>query len=277
MSERALDLLFALAHFVYCMTMRQASHYLCPWDKDFHLIGPLLDELLRADPKRPFIEKQLLSKFPPPITLLRTPSPIDLLNRNEVTAESAPIRRQINRLSGFPRISKDPEPPPPSPKEIVKLLKKDRQPTGLKTFPIIRATERGADLVGGVPGRFSKPDQLWHDLNAAELTVAEALYPRHFQYNELTGFHIHPGFGDGLRPSVPRDHWRGEGWLVAHRLSVGGYVPDAAIVREGQIVTAVEMGSAEYDEARIEEIITACDSTEITTPGERTKTPYAIW
>jgi hypothetical protein len=269
MSEEALSLLFCLAHYVYCMTARQASRFLFPRDTTFQRINRVIDELLRADPKRPFIEKQFVTLSPPEV-LLRAGRPISHLAPPEERQEDGPIRIWPYAFSNPEWRFDEPPGSLPGPKAIVRFLKKHRRPREVKRFPILVARDRGAALVGGVPGRIAKPGQLWHDLHAAEVTVAEAFFPIHFHICRVTDLYRNLYYGREAREyhEALRRRWRGEGWLVAHRLSVDGYYPDAAIVGKDKIIAAVETGSPEYPVQRIREIITACESTKVL---------YAIW
>jgi hypothetical protein len=107
-----------------------------------------------------------------------------------------------------------------------------------KELFVVYANGRTEDLTDGVAARI-KPLQLHHDLQ-----VTEALNAR------------------GIPPG-----WRSEAFLARHGLSIGHYVPDAALVEGGKIVRAFEYGGL-YEPGRVEACWRAC---------YRTLTPLELW
>jgi hypothetical protein len=103
---------------------------------------------------------------------------------------------------------------------------------------VVYASGMTEDLTGGVAARI-KPLQLHHDLQVTEVLIARGI---------PTG-------------------WRSEAFLTRHGLSIGDYVPDAALFEGGTIVRAFEYGGF-YEPDRLEAMWRDC---------YRTRTPLELW
>jgi hypothetical protein len=117
-------------------------------------------------------------------------------------------------------------------------LLKARWPEPAKELFVVYATGATEDLTDGVGARIT-PLQLHHALE-----VTEAL----------------------LASGIPRG-WRSEAFLVRYGLSIGRYLPDAALLEGGKIVRAIEYGGL-YEPGRVEACWRAC---------YRTRTPLELW
>jgi hypothetical protein len=120
---------------------------------------------------------------------------------------------------------------------LSRLLKARSLEPAVELF-IVYASEMTEDLTGGVAARI-KPLQLHHDLQVTEALIARG---------------IPPG-------------WRSEAFLARHRLAIGDFVPDAALVEDGKIVRAFEYGGF-YGPGRVDACWRAC---------YRTRTPLELW
>lgn len=103
---------------------------------------------------------------------------------------------------------------------------------------VAHANRRTADMVGGAAARI-RHLHLHHCLQVTESLIARG---------------VPPG-------------WRSEAFLASRGLSIGPYVPDAALVEGGEIARAVEYCGL-YPPGRIEAIWRAC---------RRTSTPVELW
>jgi hypothetical protein len=115
---------------------------------------------------------------------------------------------------------------------------KARQPDPVEELFVVYANRRTADLTGGVAARI-KPLQCLHDLQTTEALIAHG---------------VPPG-------------WRSEDFLARDGLSIGEFLPDAALVEGGRIVRAFEYGGL-YEAERIEAMWLAC---------YRTLIPLELW
>jgi hypothetical protein len=117
-------------------------------------------------------------------------------------------------------------------------LLKARLPEPAAELFIVFANGMTEDLNGGVAAHI-KPLQLHNDVQATEALIARG---------------IPPG-------------WRSEAFLARHGLSIGDFIPDAALVENGKIVRAFEYGGF-YVSDRVEAMLRAC---------WRTPIPLELW
>jgi hypothetical protein len=134
---------------------------------------------------------------------------------------------------------------------------------------VLFATKKLVDEFGGVLDGLPDKDHLWHDLSAAEMTLVEMGHRFHRDYLNGPRKVSRPRYSWTPQPPKPEpepegsqenyvlNRWRGEAWLIANKIGIGGYYPDAAIIKDDRIVLAAEF-CGRYSKQRLQFIQDSC-------------------